>query len=352
MLYATNYFRILEKANVAVEENPDDIPDLVAHFLCHFVERRIKRHLSYGYQSREAVLCRVRGRIDLLNTERHRLLDRGKIACRFDELTIDTTINRYIRDALETISNIVRSCPLAKQCRSLMTYLRRMGVTGKLPNHREVPIDFFGMHDADDRSMIDAAHLAFNLALPTESHGTRHLSLPNREDTWIRHLYEKGIAGFYKVVLSKSEWRVKASQKFQFQIESQSQGIGNVLPCMEADIILDNKSKLRRIVIDTKFKSVIITGRFREILESRNIYQIYTYLRSQEGNGDPLSDNASGLLLHPSVDIMLNEAAVIQNHEIRFATVNLGATAKEIRKQLLLVLGLCSDGKFYFEEPT
>jgi 5-methylcytosine-specific restriction enzyme subunit McrC len=61
-------------------------------------------------------------------------------------------------------------------------------------------------------------------------------------------------------------------------------------------------------------------------------------LRSQEGNGDPLAETASGLLLHPSVGNMVNEAVVIQNHGIRFATVDLGATAKEIRAQLLQVL--------------
>jgi hypothetical protein len=56
---------------------------------------------------------------------------------------------------------------------------------------------------------------------------------------------------------------------------------------------------------------------------------------TQEGNGDPLAENASGLLLHPSVGNMVSETVVIQNHEIRFVTVDLGATAKEIRMQLL-----------------
>jgi hypothetical protein len=35
---------------------------------------------------------------------------------------------------------------------------------------------------------------------------------------------------------------------------------------------------------------------------------------------------------------MGNEAVMIQNHEIRFATVDLGATTKEIRDQLLQIL--------------
>lgn len=345
MLYASDLFRDLEKAKVAVEDNPDDIPDLVAEMLCRRVERRIQRNLSYGYQSREAVLGRVRGRIDLLKTERHRLLDRGKVACRFHELTIDTARNRYVRTALEEISKIVLRGGLAHRCRSLAASLRRMGVIGERPNRGEVSIDRFGRHDADDQPMVAAAHLAFSLALPTEAAGSKQLSLPDREITWIRKLYEKGIAGFYDVVLSQKGWRVDAGKTIGWQIESKSLGIDKILPSMRTDIILDHPVAERRIVIDTKFNSVVTRGWYREeSLRSGYVYQIYAYLRSQEGKGDLLAENASGLLLHPSVGDMVNEAVVIQNHEIQFATVDLGATAKEIREQLLQVLGVSYAG--------
>ncbi|MEZ6926429.1 MULTISPECIES: 5-methylcytosine-specific restriction endonuclease system specificity protein McrC [unclassified Aeromonas] len=339
MLYASDLFRDIEKAKVSVEDNPDDIPDLVAEILCRRVERRIRRNLSYGYQSREAVLGRVRGRIDQLNTERRRLLDRGKVACRFDELTIDTTRNYFVRAALEEISKVVRRRSLAHRCRSLAASLKRMGVIGERPNRSEVSMDRFGRLDADDKPMLAAAHLAFNIALPTEATGAKQLSLPDREITWIRKLYEKGIAGFYDVVLSKSGWRVDAGKTMSWQIERKTLGIDKILPTMRTDIILDHSDAGRRIVIDTKFNSVVKRGWYREeTLRSGYLYQIYAYLRSQEGKGDPLAQNASGLLLHPSVGYMVNEAVVIQNHEIRFATVDLGSSAREIREQLLQVL--------------
>jgi 5-methylcytosine-specific restriction enzyme subunit McrC len=339
MLYASDLFRDLERAKVAVEDNPDDIPNLVAEMLCRQVERRIQRNLSYGYQSRCAALGRVRGRIDLVNTERHRLLDRGKVACRFDELTVNTARNRFVRAALEKISRIVRRDALTHRCRSLAAGLKHMGVIGERPGRGEVSYNRFGRHDVDDRPMVAAAHLAFNLALPTEAAGTQYLSIPDREITWIRKLYEKGIAGFYDVVLSGKGWRVDAGKRIGWLIESKSPGIDKILPSMRTDIILDNSDEERRIVIDTKFNSMVTRGWYRdETLRSGYLYQIYAYLRSQESNGDPLAENASGLLLHPSVGDMVSEAVVIQNHEIRFATVDLGATAKEIRERLLQVL--------------
>ncbi len=119
MLYASDLFRIRGIGNVGLEDNSDDLPDLVAEILAHAVEVRQRRRLSLGYRSQEAVLNRVRGRIDVLNTDRHQLLDRGLVACRFDELTIDTPRNRFVRAALETISRIVQRNDLSHRCRSL-----------------------------------------------------------------------------------------------------------------------------------------------------------------------------------------------------------------------------------------
>ena len=97
MLYASDLFRTGGTAHVAVEESPDELPDLVAEILAHAVETRLHRQLSLGYRSREEWLTRVRGRIDVLTTARHQLLDRGLVACRFAELTIDTPRNRFVR---------------------------------------------------------------------------------------------------------------------------------------------------------------------------------------------------------------------------------------------------------------
>ncbi len=340
MLYASDLFRQLDQASqVSVEENPDNIPDLVAEILSTQVEQRIKRNLRFGYQTRETTLNRVLGRIDLLKTERHRLLDKGKVFCRFDELTVDTPRNRFVRSALEEISKLVKRQSWGHRCRSIANSLRLMGVVGEKPGHAEISIDRFGRHDAIDRKMVAAAQLAFNLALPTESAGTKYLSLPDREITWIRKLYEKGIAGFYDVTLSGQGWRIEAGKSIGWAVNQKSPGIDKIFPSMRTDITLSHEISGRQIIIDTKFNSIVTKGWYRdETLRSGYIYQIYTYLRSQEGLGDPLADKATGILLHPSIGSMINESVAIQGHEIRFATVDLSAETKLIRHQLLQIL--------------
>ena len=105
---------------------------------------------------------------------------------------------------------------------------------------------------------------------------------------------------------------------------------------MQTDIILEHRQQRRRIVIDTKFSRIFIGGYYRaESLRSANLYQIYAYLRSQENPADLLSIHSTGILLHPAIDADVDESAVIQNHRIRFATVNLAAAAPQIRCRLL-----------------
>lgn len=336
MLYASDLFRTHGIGKVGMEDSPDDLPDLVAEILAHAVEQRQRRRLNFGYRSRDAVISRVRGRIDVLTTERHQLLDRGLVACRFDELTIDTPRNRFVRAALESISRIVRRRDVAHRCRSLANGMKAMGVSGEAPTRAQMSTDRFGRNDAEDRFMVAAAKLAFDLALPTEASGNNVLSLPDREVTWVRRLFERAVGGFYGVVLRPQGWRVLCGGVMDWEIEQKTAGIDNILPTMRTDVVLDQSSTGRRIVIDTKFTSIVTSGWYREeTLRSGYVYQIYAYLRSQVGRGDALADCASGLLLHPAIGQSVDETVMIQGHLIRFATVDLAASAADIRSQLM-----------------
>ena len=337
MLYASDLFRQLDASgDRSFEDNPDGLPDLIAEILSHEVERRLKRNLSYGYRYRHEALGRVRGRIDLLQTEAHQLLQRGMVACRFDELTINTPRNRYVRSALEVLSKFVRRKELVHRCRSLVGTLRRQGVVGERPGREETSVERYGRHDAIDRKMVDAARLAFEMAIPTEKTGLRHLPLPDRDLSWIRRLFEKGIAGFYDVVLSQYGWLVHSGTRIRWPATNMTPRMGEVLPSMQTDIVLDNVDKGRRIVIDTKFNSVLSKGWYRnEGIRSGYMYQIYAYLRSQEESANPLDLHAEGMFLHPSVNEMFNEWVVIQGHRIHFKTVDLAADTQSIRSQLL-----------------
>lgn len=336
MLYASDLFQHQGFDRRTTEDSPDEIPDLVAEILASSVETRLRRQLNSKYSSRTCVVSRVRGKINLLATERHQLLSRGLVNCTFEELTIDTPRNRFVCAALFKAAFIVKKSNLSHKCKFFGNRMRELGVSIIAPISTQMGAELYSRNDANDRLMVEAAKLIFTLSLPNEEIGSKLLATPDREIRWIRKLFEKAIGGFYKAVLSKSEWDVSTGKALNWQVESKSSGIDSILPTMYTDIILKNKAKKRTLVIDTKFNSVLVKGYYREsTLRSGYLYQMYAYLKSQDNTTEshkPLSD---GLLLHPAIGELIDEYVVIQGHKIRFATIDLDVPAQNIRDRLM-----------------
>lgn len=338
-LYASDLFRSDGAQFVGVEDNPDDLPDLIARILADEVELRLRHHLTSRYRPQHAELSRVRGRIDMLTTERRQLLQRGRVACVYEEITVNTPRNRFVRAALEKMAALVTRGELSLRCRRLATSFKHMGVAGLAPSRAELSLDRLTRNDLNDRRMLSAAILAFELALPTEVSGDHWFTALQREEAFVRRLFERAVAGFYDVALTGTGWQVRAGGELRWRIEAKTEGIDRILPHMRTDVILDHAASKRRVVIDTKFNAILTQGWYREeSLRSGYLYQIYAYLRSQVGQGDELADVAMGLLLHPAVDGAVDETVVIQGHAIRFATVDLAASSQDIRRQLLKVV--------------
>ena len=198
--------------------------------------------------------------------------------------------------------------------------------------------------DVHERQMLAAAKMALNLSIPTEQSGIAQLPIVNRRETKGWKLYEDAVAGFYDVALSHLGWKVKQGSPIEWPVLDPTPGLPAIMPQMITDIVLErrerNKSAIgQRIVIDTKFTSILKSGQFgKPTLKSENMYQLYTYLRSQVRHGDPMSRHSAGVLLYPSLGADLKESANIQGHRISFATVDLAANSNTIRSQLLRIL--------------
>jgi 5-methylcytosine-specific restriction enzyme subunit McrC len=338
MLYASGEYRELGSGLQDVEENPDDIPDLVAAMLVKAVERRLKRNLSFGYRRREVVAGRVRGRIDLLETESRLLLERGRVSCSYEELCVDTPRNRAVRSALLRLSRIVRDRELGAACASLAARLWEAGVTGEAPERRALDQERFGRHDLEDRQMVCLARLAFDLALPMEKAGTRSLPCPEREEHWVRRLFEKAVGGFYAYALDPSAWSVRAGARIYWPASGKSSVLETIMPEMKTDIVLENLRSRAQTVIDTKFAEIVHPGWHRDqTLHSGYLYQIYAYLRTQEKTEDPSSLDSTGVLLHPAVGVPYDESVMVQGHRLRFMTVELAGEGRSIRESLLSI---------------
>lgn len=334
-LFASHLYRSGASCLTGAEQAPEDLPDAVATLLVHEVENRMRQSLSTGFRRRHDVIHRVRGRIDVLDTYRHRRLDRAQVSCRFDEIVVDTPANRIVRAALGRAARIVRDPDIARHCRSLDERLRAYGVSAI--GHPQIPVRtlLIDRNLVRDRQMISAADLLLNLLIPSPDDGRAPARDVSDEDAYLRNLFEWAVYGFYRARLRPERWTVRHGRWIDFDFTDPSDGITEILPRMQLDIELTSPNH-RHIIIDTKFTSVTRSNNYsRQRLKSEYIYQIYAYVRSQERHHPDGQAPAEGLMLHPSVGLHVDEELTIQGHRIRFATIDLSADTESIIRELL-----------------
>ena len=334
-LYASGLATFKGTFTGQVEKSPD-FKSLVARLLCYATEKRLRRNLSFGYQGREDVLRRVRGRIDILKTVSGDLFRKGRVACRFVELTIDTPRNRLVRAAHAALAGLDLDANLSHRCRTLSQALARIGVTGDMPSRAETASDQLARHEAEDRLLVSLGHAVFDLVLPTEEPGARPLFKGQRVGTNFPMLFEKAIGNVFAAELPRADgWRVMPGKKLVWPVASGSAGIPSYLPTMKTDITLENTRAKRRVIVDTKFTDVLTETQYgASRFKTSHLYQLYSYLRSQERSSDPMSLSADGILLYPSVGVDIDESALIQGHCVRFATVDLARPSDEVIERL------------------
>jgi 5-methylcytosine-specific restriction enzyme subunit McrC len=333
-LYAADLVQFKGKFDHQVE-TARDLPDLVARLLAHVVEERLRRNLSRGYRLQSATLSRVRGRIDMLETTTRRLMDRGIIACRFDEHTMDTPRNRLVKAALALLASRVADDLVAHRCRQLAGDFSRMGVVGPRPSWADLASDQIGRNETSDRFMVALARMVFDTIIPTEEAGRVSGTLPDTTDRLIRRLFERAVGNALRLELQPYGWRVVQGRRLSWPLEAASSGIAAILPGMQTDIELNHIGSGRRIVIDTKFTAIFSASTYREqILKSGYLYQLYTYLRSQERSDDPATLTAEGMLLHPQTEGSVDEVMTIQGHVLRFKTIDLSSHPGDLEASL------------------
>ncbi|WP_175637494.1 5-methylcytosine restriction system specificity protein McrC [Sinomonas mesophila] len=340
LLYASEFYQSGPEAFDGIEEYPEKLPELLAEVLVASTEDRLRRPLTPSFAKTSRDLSRVRGGIDTLRTESHQLLSRGLVACRFEELTVDTPRNRLIRTALDSIARLCSDEELVRRCQGQSQRLERLGV-GRIDlraGQRDAGVRLT-RNDAQDRSVLLAARLALELALPfgrtNPGHGRGQL-----DERQFRHLFERAVGGFYRVHGRPRGWAVERGRKVGWNALGPTPGMAAVLPHMVTDVWIDSPRSGRRLIVDTKFTPALRAGRFaRETLDSGHLYQLYTYVREQEDPADPASLGAGGLLLYPSAGSSLAESFVTAGHRLGAATVDLSVASVLVRDQLIAVVG-------------
>jgi 5-methylcytosine-specific restriction enzyme subunit McrC len=169
--------------------------------------------------------------------------------------------------------------------------------------------------------------------MPTEFSGPAYLLEGQRDSVLLRHIFERFVARFLHRHLLPIGWQVKIQKYLKWPVDDFTGGINEHLPSMQVDMLLTNPSQDRQVILDTKFTDILTQGKSgRQVFKSPHLYQLYTYIRSQEAS---LPNCREGLLLYPAVGRDFRESARLQGIVLRLETVNLAKPWAEIERSLL-----------------
>lgn len=318
-----------------------DLIGAIAEVLVNEVENRIRKQLTFHYHRTSRDLTRVRGRIDHLRTVTNRMMDQGRIACSYEELSVNSPRNRFVAATLLEASRIVSvtgadaasSRRLGQRCADAAFAMQRQGVDPRPPSRAELSKDQLGHHGAQDRRMLDAAYLLHEMALPYHEHGPRSAPRILRDEGKYRRLFEKAVRGYLRYTLEPLGWAISNPQlRWRHQSENDAH---ELLPIMKTDIILTNMTKTRRVIVETKFTDAMTEHHGKTTIKPDFMFQIYAYLRSQTGAGNAAADSSEGVLLFVTANGRppIHRSVTIQGHRITFLSVDLADTPGAIRKR-------------------
>lgn len=344
MFYASDIRLQTNITKGIIEDNPKALFNEIAILFCHQVEVCLRQaQFKLAFQRTQSTLSRVRGRIDHLQTDRGQLLRKGQVYCHYDHLTYDIPRYQYVLAALTFLMQKELSKSVIQNVCTLRYRLLQLGIKENGQIQYSYHPEQFSYREENDLLMIMSAQLIFNMGIPVDDAGFFYFNQADDQDNaWLRRLFEKAIGGFYQFWLDKNQWQVSTGSRLFWQKgTSISTGIADILPNMKADIIIHNLRYDKELIIDTKFNQLLTQGWYRDrTLRNHYLYQIYSYIRSQEIPHKPHTLSRAGMLLHPAVDEDFTEYIEIQGHIFYFCTVNLMASTKEIQERLLQLISL------------
>ena len=178
------------------------------------------------------------------------------------------------------------------------------------------------------RMLIAICYLVFKGLLQTQRDGTTKL-MDFLDEQRMHRLYEKFILEYFR--REHPELTANSSQ-IPWQLDD---GIGDMLPVMQTDIMLTKDEKT--LIIDAKYYAHTTQRQYdKNTLHSGNLYQIFTYVKNKEAELAEKPHKVSGMLLYARTDedIYPEKEYQMSGNLIEVRTLNLDGDFESIKSQL------------------
>ena len=240
-------------------------------FIRHFAElldHQLRHGMLQDYRDVEDNLGMVRGRIDMVRQQRENLTHPQRIACRFNELSTDTPVNRLLKTALDLLQTLVSS-PLLRQY--IASLHMRFAHVPALQRHEWAPRgDDLNRMQRRYAPVVDLAHLFLSgQYLDVRSGQSRTFSLLFD----MNRLFERYTASLIEPEVRRAGLRLQEQGPIQHLVTEER---GSPRLRMRPDIALLNRHNTVASILDTKWK--ILAGKDPlGALSNSDLYQISTY---------------------------------------------------------------------------
>ena len=343
LLYAWNEVPLHEIRGWALKdafvEPAPTLDTLLASVLIRLMQQRLRIGLGHDYVDESNSLPGIRGRINFPETIKRHALERSQLICEFQGYQVNSLNNQIIRSTLARLLKVGRFGPDAAVAIELQQKLRRLLRDLDGIDFVELTPDLIRRQlyarsgqDHDYRLMLSICDLIIQRQMPSDSEGRATALIPivDRELLVLYRVYERFVANFYRLHLKG--WEVSAQKRLKWHAAEANER----LPLMIPDIVLQEKTSGRMIVLDTKFTAHSLTESQwgKAVFDSSHLYQLYAYLKSQEHLSEA-HRTAVGILLYPAVRNKFSEKVRLQDQAIRLESVDLAAPWQEIERQLM-----------------
>ena len=338
LLYAWNELPLnaLHRWVLVDVESAPTLDALLASVLMKLMQSRMRIGLGRGYVAEERTLRGIRGRIDFAESLKHQTFEHGEAVCEFQGYNANEPRNQIVRSTLARLVQTGQFGPDLPQANALRHRLRRLTRDLNGVDLTELTSDLIHRqqlmrNDRDYRLMLAICGLILQRHMPTDSAGSFGLPEIDRDALVLHKVYERFVANFYRMYLEG--WTVTAQKRLEWHEKS---AVNKYLPSMVPDLVLEEKSSGKLVILDTKFTahSLVENQWGRAVFDSSHLYQLYAYVRSQE-HISAMHHNASGILLYPALQTRFSERIELQDHVMRIECIDLRAPWQEIESQLL-----------------
>ena len=328
LCYAWN--KLDEKDRVQVSaEDITQLVDLFAKVLINGTRILLKRGLEKNYISETVELAGIKGKLELSSTLKAGLQHKQRTLCTIDEFSADIITNRIL---VSTLYRLLRIKEIDRELRQQIKSVIRMlpVVTPIELRKRDFQSIRYHRNNRFYAFLMHICEMIYDNTLPGKNAGEINFIDFTRDEHKMNQLFEAFIRNYYRKKHPK--WKVSRTQiKWQFSPVDSEKSL-QYLPIMETDITIDQGET--KIIMDAKYYQRTLTTHYdKERIHSGNLYQLFSYLLNQR-DGTPKTQNATGILLYPTIDQDYDLAYQYDTHQIMIKTLNLNMHWSKIEQRL------------------